>query len=202
MSPMFQSPLSANFAAKSSNKDEPDTRYFIVGYTQRSAKKHKTYDDAVMILSGRRCTLKSMENTIITSSFLSFSTHNLKVDSTLFVSNQEVVIYSVLPAAEYLSGRVFTSNLITPASDTASASAALEEENIQLSEKMAVGMKDIKKKDGRVANPAVDLVSSRATSEAESIRQHNLALLQSDAIILNREAIEKGNNADLCFGCD
>ena len=60
---------------------EKSERYFNCGFCARSLKKHKNYEDGVLIVSGRRCILKNMNSATISSALVSFSTDGLQEGS-------------------------------------------------------------------------------------------------------------------------
>lgn len=82
-------------------------KVFTAMYCKRSNKKHKTFEDAVLVLLGRRATLKNMENKQIGTTILSFSTAGFGQGSELSVGGWDVEIVAPVPLEEFQSGRIF-----------------------------------------------------------------------------------------------
>jgi hypothetical protein len=57
---------------------EKAERYFNCGYCARTTKKHKNYADGVLIVCGRRCTLKDMTGKTVSTALASFSTDRME----------------------------------------------------------------------------------------------------------------------------
>jgi hypothetical protein len=69
-------------AASSANAatDKPE-RYYSVNFAARSSKKHKTWDDGILIVCGRRCVLKNMGAQQLGSQLVPFSTDKIEIGS-------------------------------------------------------------------------------------------------------------------------
>lgn len=68
-------------AASSANATDKPERYYAVNFTARSTKKHKTWDDGVLTVCGRRCTLRNMGAQQLSSQLVSFSTDKIEIGS-------------------------------------------------------------------------------------------------------------------------
>lgn len=62
VSPQRLGALTALAGSKTAASADVPTRYFHVTFCPRSTKKNKHYDDGILLVQGRRCVLKSMEN--------------------------------------------------------------------------------------------------------------------------------------------
>lgn len=68
-------------------KEKPPDRYYSVLFCKRSNKKHKTYDDGLLVVSGRKCVLKTTEDKVITQRLVGFSTEHLGPEASLDMGN-------------------------------------------------------------------------------------------------------------------
>ena len=57
---------------------EKPERYYSVGFCARTTKKHKNYDDGILVVCGRRCTLKDMSGKTVSTVLASFSTDRME----------------------------------------------------------------------------------------------------------------------------
>ncbi|XP_004363429.2 Rad54b protein [Capsaspora owczarzaki ATCC 30864] len=90
---------------------EPPTRYFSAMWCKLSNKKHKSWEsDAVLIVKGRKVTLKDSEGKDIgqSSSYGPKELASLKSGETLVVGSREVEINQPIAPEDFMSGRCFT----------------------------------------------------------------------------------------------
>ena len=60
---------------------EKAERYYSIGFCAKSTKKHKNYDDGVLVVCGRRCTVKNMSSQTVSTQLVPFSTDKMEEGS-------------------------------------------------------------------------------------------------------------------------
>lgn len=84
------------------------TIYFAVLYTKRSRKKHKTYQDGIIIVKNdRKVELQNEEGKKISSISFGKPLGGLKDGNTLEIGTYELEVQNNIPADAYLSGELF-----------------------------------------------------------------------------------------------
>ena len=88
---------------------EATEKYFAVMWCKRSNKKHKTFQDGVLVVKGNSCVLFDMEakNLGKTTSYTEKTLTDLKNGNTLVIGTKELEVDKPLSAEEYTTGRVF-----------------------------------------------------------------------------------------------
>jgi hypothetical protein len=85
--------------------------FVSVFYAARSTKKHKSFDEGILSISGRTCTLKNMQDIIIVKRLHPKSTDQIKIGDYIEVGNYEMEINSIIEKQNYLSGQCFASTV-------------------------------------------------------------------------------------------
>ncbi len=82
-----------------------------VQYTKRSQKKHKTYEDGVIVVRGSIVKLFDMEAKMLgqTNSYSVANLLDLHAGNTLVVGAKELEVGAPVEAARFISGQVFRS---------------------------------------------------------------------------------------------
>jgi hypothetical protein len=95
------------------NNGNDGAHYFTVLHCKLSKKKHKSYDDGVLVVRNNQCVLLTTTGQVLgkTAMYSSKTLNSLNVGNTLICSGRELEITGIVPAADYLSGRVFISGL-------------------------------------------------------------------------------------------
>lgn len=90
-----------------------ETLYFAVMYTKRSKKKHKVYQDGMIIVKNdRKVELQNEEGKKISSANFATALGGLKDGNSLEIGTFELEVQNAIPADQYMSGQLF---LQTPA---------------------------------------------------------------------------------------
>jgi len=110
-------------------KEEEDL-YFNVGFCKRTTKKHKTYEDGVLVVSGRRCIVKDLTSKTVSNALVSFCTRNLEEGGSYFVASSEVMLGTPIPAKEFLSGRCFVGSTTSAAESPLAAIKARQQQSL------------------------------------------------------------------------
>jgi SNF2 family DNA or RNA helicase len=82
------------------------TLYFSVMYCKFSKKKHKTYDDGLLVFQpGKMVKLQGMDGKDISSEHTRLT--SLRVGETLSIRSYDAEVVNPIPSSEYESGRIF-----------------------------------------------------------------------------------------------
>jgi hypothetical protein len=89
---------------------------YEVYWTKRSNKKHKQFNDGILIIKNRTCFLKDMEGKPLgqTSSYSIKTLSDLKEGNSLEISSKEIEIVKPVPVEDYTSGRIFATAAPAP----------------------------------------------------------------------------------------
>eukprot|EP00761_Pharyngomonas_kirbyi_P009637 gb/GECH01009654.1/.p1 GENE.gb/GECH01009654.1/~~gb/GECH01009654.1/.p1 ORF type:complete len:914 (+),score=151.79 gb/GECH01009654.1/:1-2742(+) len=100
-------------------------RYFTVMHTKRSTKKHKVYDDGILVVKLRKYVLQDVEGKVILERLVGKTLDDLKVGEVIEVGSREIEIAREVSQEEYTSGRVFLeySNLNSSSDNTTQVSS-------------------------------------------------------------------------------
>jgi len=92
-------------AAGSDDKSLPCV-YYSVMFCKYSRKKHKTYDDGILVLApARKATLQTMEGKDVATEHTKQTT--MRIGGSLSVRSYDLEVVNTIAAAEYESGRIF-----------------------------------------------------------------------------------------------
>lgn len=114
--------LSVKLAPKQPEKDPTDIqKYFKVLLTRKSTKKHKTYEDGVLVITRMKSTLYDLEGKKLLDRPSSIDLRELQVGEQITMAHYEIEVDQLISKEDYISGKCFLDQLTgIPTKPTAS----------------------------------------------------------------------------------
>jgi SNF2 family DNA or RNA helicase len=104
--------LSVKLATKQAEKDPTDIhKHFKVLLTRKSTKKHKTYEDGVLVINLKKSTLFDIEGKKLLDRPSSLDLRELQVGEQITMGLYEIEVDSLISKEDYISGKCFLEQL-------------------------------------------------------------------------------------------
>ncbi|GAB5371882.1 hypothetical protein AAMO2058_001618200 [Amorphochlora amoebiformis] len=163
--------ISAGSTASISSNDETPRMIFRALYTKWSRKKHRNWDDAILIKKGNHYTLLSLENKIIVKRVVA-GKKCFDEGSQFSIGSWDVEISSSVAEEEFMSGRLFISN-----ADSAAKYVPLK--------KIRSGVRAKKQRQAEIRQARVLNLNSSSSQRRSKTQFRDIQ--DPEAVILNRD---------------